>query len=107
MENLSEAVSSSMQDIHRALKEARRQHGLAGRPRQRQSPTNVESLIVEIDRLSSVLKSVANSYEQLAEKTIEDPFSREYEDVLLQQATVKNAIAKAQESVKLYRNQPR
>lgn len=102
----SETVLQSMDHIHRTLKEARRLHGLGSRPAAIQSTQShdVTQLVSEIERLSSMLKSVAHSYEQLANTTISDPFSQEYEEVLLQLYSVKKALNKAETRVKTYRN---
>lgn len=100
----SEKVVSSMEDIHRTLKEARRNYSVSGRPIPRSVPSkDVEKLVSEIDRLSTVLKSVAYSYEKLANETIEDPFSNAYEDVMLQLESVRRAIEKAEQCVKSHR----
>lgn len=101
----SDKVANSMEDIHRTLKEARSNYSTTGRPVPRPVPSkDVERFVSEIDRLSTVLKSVAYSYEKLANETIEDPFSNAYEDVMLQLESVRKALAKSEECVKQYRN---
>lgn len=102
----SETVAQSMDDIHRTLKEARRTHGLGSRPVKTPArrTQDVTPLVSEIDRLSSMLKSVAHSYEQLANAVFSDPFSQEYEEVLLQLDSVKRVLSKAESCVKAHRN---
>lgn len=108
MASQNETVTQSMDYIHRALKEARRMYGLGSRPTKTEASQTQEVtlLLSEIDRLSSMLKSVAHSYEQLANEAISDPFSQEYEVVLLQLDSVKRVLSKAETRVKAYLTSP-
>lgn len=105
MGNYSQTVTDAIQDIRRTLEERRQAHGQLGQTN-KTAPAqaeHVENLLSEIDRLRTLLKVISVRYYQLAQNAIPDPFSKEYEEVLAQLASVKKTLMASEERVKAYR----
>ena len=105
MGTYSQTVTDAIQDIRRTLDERRQKHGQREQTNE-PAPEQVDpvgSLLSELDRIRTLLKAISVRYYQLAQDTIADPFSKEYEEVLRQLASVKKALVTSEERVRRYR----